>query len=343
MDAQAAESAPSRPADRPPARIRLEPMTPERFETFAEESKRGFAGEQVASGTLPEAEAREYAESELARLLPDGLDTPGQHVWTVHDPESRQPGAEIGHLWITVELKSEGWQAFVYDVALHEGVRGRGLGRATMLAGEEEARALGATTMRLNVFGHNLAALRLYEGLGYTPASTMMARRLDSTEPMSASGPVVRLEVMTEPEYRAFRVAAEADYAGNIAESGMLPAREAAEKASEDFERLLPEGLATPGHELWSAYDGDRRVGMLWLHLEQKSDGLHAFGYDFSVREELRRQGYGRAVLVAGEAVCRDRGVVSVGLNVFGFNEGARALYEQMGFETTAILMRKQL
>jgi GNAT superfamily N-acetyltransferase len=82
---------------------------------------------------------------------------------------------------------------------------------------------------------------------------------------------------------------------------------------------------------------------MLWLHLEQKSDGLHAFGYDFSVRDELRRQGYGRAVMVAAEAVCRDRGVVSVGLNVFGFNEGARALYEQMGFETAAILMRKQL
>lgn len=82
---------------------------------------------------------------------------------------------------------------------------------------------------------------------------------------------------------------------------------------------------------------------MLWLHLEQKSDGPHAFGYDFEVREELRRKGYGRAIMQTAEQVCRELGVVSVGLSVFGFNLGARALYEQMGYEVAAIKMRKRL
>lgn len=148
---------------------------------------------------------------------------------------------------------------------------------------------------------------------------------------------------MTEAQYPAYRQLAEARYAQDIAASGTLPEREAREKAAEDFDRLLPDGIATPGHHLWLAYDGDNEVGMLWLRLEEKSDGLHAFGFDFNVREELRRNGYGRAIMLAAEQECRDRGVVSVGLSVFGFNAGARSLYEQMGFEVTVMQMRKRL
>jgi ribosomal protein S18 acetylase RimI-like enzyme len=73
------------------------------------------------------------------------------------------------------------------------------------------------------------------------------------------------------------------------------------------------------------------------------ASGATAFGYAFEVREEMRRQGYGRAVMVAAEQECRNRGVVAVRLNVFGFNRGAQALYEQMGFEVTNVLMTKRL
>jgi ribosomal protein S18 acetylase RimI-like enzyme len=45
----------------------------------------------------------------------------------------------------------------------------------------------------------------------------------------------------------------------------------------------------------------------------------------------------------AAEGECRRRGVVSVGLNVFGHNLGAQALYEQMGFVVTSIQMSKKL
>ncbi len=152
-----------------------------------------------------------------------------------------------------------------------------------------------------------------------------------------------KLEPMTDEQYLRYRQRAEAKYAQDIADSGAMPLPEAQEKAREDYERLLPDGLATEGHRLWTAYDGDDEVGMLWLHLEQKSDGLHAFGYDFEVREDLRRKGYGRAIMQTSEQVCRELGVVSIGLNVFGFNLGARALYEQMGYEVTAIKMRKRL
>ena len=157
--------------------------------------------------------------------------------------------------------------------------------------------------------------------------------------------PAVRLEPMTQEQYDTYRVAAEVDYGSNIAASGALAEVDATARAAEDFARLLPEGLASEGHVFLVAYDAGSgaEVGMLWLHLETKSDGVHAFGYDFEVREELRRQGYGRAVMVAAEDECRRRGVVAVRLNVFGFNSGAQTLYEQMSFEVTNVLMTKRL
>jgi len=77
--------------------------------------------------------------------------------------------------------------------------------------------------------------------------------------------------------------------------------------------------------------------------VEAKSDGLHAFGYAFEVRQELRRRGYGRAITLAAEQKCREMNVVSIGLTVFGFNRAAHSLYEDLGFEVTAIQMRKRM
>ncbi len=45
--------------------------------------------------------------------------------------------------------------------------RGRGVGRALMLAAESWARAVGVSKLELHVFPHNEVALRLYERLGY--------------------------------------------------------------------------------------------------------------------------------------------------------------------------------
>lgn len=156
----------------------------------------------------------------------------------------------------------------------------------------------------------------------------------------------VRLEPMSRDEYDAYRVTAEREYADSLRDSGALPEAEAVEKSAADYARLLPDGFDTEGHRFWTAYDdsgSDGAVGMLWLHLVPRSEGLTAFGYDFAVREELRRSGFGRAIMVAAEAECRALGVVSVGLNVFGHNRGAQALYEQMGFEVTGISMTKRL
>lgn len=319
-------------------RVRLEPLTEPEFDAWAEHSRRGFAAQQVAAGLQPEAEARDAAERGFADLLPHGLATPLHHVFRVLGPE----GGTVGHLWVRVRPLSGEVECYVYDVELLPEARGRGLGRATMLAAEEVARDLGATVMRLNVFGHNTPAIRLYESLGYAVASAVMRARVDDL-PDGSSGPRVDLRLMTEQEYAVFRPHLEQDFGANIAAAGAMPEPEARRKAAADLDELLPAGPHTPGHVLWTAFDGTDPVGHLWLQLQPRSDGLHAFGFDFAVREDLRRRGYGRAVAAAARRECRRRGVASVGLSVFGFNTAARNLYEQLGFRLTAQMMVKPL
>ena len=117
---------------------------------------------------------------------------------------------------------------------------------------------------------------------------TLFAGRGDRAHPAPLSGqrrsygrgvPEVRLEPMSDQEYAEFRERSEVSYAAEIAASRAVPLPEARRQAAEDHERLLPEGVRTPGHYLWTAYEGDEPVGDLWLHVETKPDGLHAFGY----------------------------------------------------------------
>jgi ribosomal protein S18 acetylase RimI-like enzyme len=320
-------------------RVRLVPMSATRYPGWAAESITGFAEQQVASGSMPAREAREYAEREFDKLLPEGLLTREHHIWSALDGD-----VEVGYLWIRVREQSTEVEGYVFDVAVRARLQRRGYGRALMLAGEEAARDLGADTMRLTVFGHNRAAQRLYDSLGYETSATQMSRRLDSTEPLALSGgPALSLRPMNAEQFDRYRAQAEKRYAESIASSGMLPLEEARAKSVADFGRLLPAGIDTPEQFFWTGYDGDAEVGLVWLNIAARSDGLHAFGYDLVVREDLRRKGYGRAIVVAAESLCRDRGVVAIGLNVFGHNHGARSLYEQLGFEVTATLMRKPL
>lgn len=147
-----------------------------------------------------------------------------------------------------------------------------------------------------------------------------------------------RLEPMTEDEYRPWRAEAETHYAESAVASGRSP-EAAARDSADTYTRLLPEERATPGHHFWYAYDGDRRVGFLWIKVTHET----AFIYNVAVEEDLRRRGYGRAIMLAAERWCHGNGLTRIGLHVFAHNAGARALYEQLGFLETGRNMAKDL
>jgi ribosomal protein S18 acetylase RimI-like enzyme len=93
---------------------------------------------------------------------------------------------------------------------------------------------------------------------------------------------------------------------------------------------------------VFDVLEDDDIVGYLWIG--PKTEGSPEWWvWDVEIREEFRRRGFARAALTLGIAEAVQLGAASIGLNVFGYNIGARQLYESLGFEVTATQMRRTL
>jgi ribosomal protein S18 acetylase RimI-like enzyme len=70
----------------------------------------------------------------------------------------------------------------LYDLYVHAGVRGRGVGRELIAATAERLRRHGVTHLSLDVALTNESARRLYERLGFRPYDLLMAAALEDLE-----------------------------------------------------------------------------------------------------------------------------------------------------------------
>ena len=151
----------------------------------------------------------------------------------------------------------------------------------------------------------------------------------------------VTLRPMTDAEYADWHEDAVATYAQEFVSSGILAEEQAQERAEKDFSELLPDGLSTENHLLWSARDDQGTVvGTVWVALMPERKPPHSFVYSLDVNADQRRKGYGQAIMEAAMQECRDRGIGSMGLNVFGHNDTARRLYERLGFKVASTSMK---
>ena len=157
----------------------------------------------------------------------------------------------------------------------------------------------------------------------------------------------VRLVSMTAAQFERWYERSVQGYAEEKVRAGNWPAEDALRRSREEFAHLLPKGLATPDHWLFSIEDVDSgtAVGILWLAamLGQGVGPSRAFIYDFEIDAAYRRRGYGRAALAALDQKAREMGFAEIGLHVFEHNVAARALYEQAGYEVTNVNMSKRL
>jgi GNAT superfamily N-acetyltransferase len=155
---------------------------------------------------------------------------------------------------------------------------------------------------------------------------------------------MIGLEPMDEATYAAWRETTVREYAQEKVEAGNWPAADALARSERSFAELLPEGLASAGHELRSIVNEDgERVGYAWWTPEERPFGRVAFIYDIAVDATHRRKGYAQAALAGIEAFAREHACVGVELHVFGANTGARQLYLQAGFVETNVTMLKRV
>jgi len=159
--------------------ILLVPMTEPEYSEYVLESASGYAAEKVASGEWTEEESLELAQEELNTLLPQGLATKDNYLFTIREA----PGSPVlGMLWYSVRKRAGKQTAYIYDIVINSEHQRRGYATAALQALEAEVARRGLAGISLHVFGHNHAARALYDKMGFTPSNIVMFKPVDSPE-----------------------------------------------------------------------------------------------------------------------------------------------------------------
>lgn len=152
-----------------PAEVRLRPLREDEFADWDEAHRREYARGLVQHARLSPEAAEAKVAHDVPAVLPRGIATEGVRIWAVE-----ADGRRVG----TVFLGVRGGEAWLYDITIDEAERGRGYGRAAMLALEPAVRELGFARLALNVWGANAVARGLYRSLGYAEDAVHMSKEL---------------------------------------------------------------------------------------------------------------------------------------------------------------------
>lgn len=155
--------------------MRLRSMTEEEFARYLTSAVSHYADEHVKSGRWDAGHAQEQAEREFQELLPHGLNTVDQFLFTLVDEVLDEA---VGMLWYGIREKIGTREAWIWDFSVTETVRRRGYGRQALDALEGHVRQHRLDRISLHVFGHNTAARALYERMGYEPVNIVMSKAL---------------------------------------------------------------------------------------------------------------------------------------------------------------------
>ncbi len=156
--------------------VSLRNMTEEEFGAFLTRITQEYAQEKVKAGSWTAAEALQRSKKEHDDLLPHGLSSQHQHLYTIV-----ADGEPAGQLWLSTEPKFGQDTGFIYELFVAEPFRRKGVATQAMLLLETLALRLGVKTLALHVFGHNTGAKALYDELGYRITDINMAKPLSGS------------------------------------------------------------------------------------------------------------------------------------------------------------------
>lgn len=149
----------------------LHPLPAGAFAAWLDGAIARLADYLQASGRATPEQALAQAQRSHAELLPQGLQTPGHHVFEIHAAR----GGVVGQLWLHAGPSG---RAHLYDLFIEPRHRRQGHARRALQALLDQAAQLGAQRLGLNVLADNEAARGLYEQLGFQVYSLQMSRAL---------------------------------------------------------------------------------------------------------------------------------------------------------------------
>ena len=156
---------------------------------------------------------------------------------------------------------------------------------------------------------------------------------------------MVILQPIAVDAFPAFVDQAVAFYAGQNVAAGRFSESDALALSRTETQKLLPDGIATPGQFFFEvmAVGAAGAVGHLWLASMPRGSSRVMFVCQVLVKPEHRRKGYARAALLAAEQLALEQGLSGIALHVFSHNTHAQALYRGLGYGVASLNMLKPL
>jgi mycothiol synthase len=203
--------------------------------------------------------------------------------------------------------------------------RNRGIGRLLVRKSVEHSRSLGAGILHVQISSDDAVAQRLFRSEGFHKIRSYwsMRRDADSFEaaPM-ASGYSIRPFVLDRDEESLTRLQ-NASFADSW---GFCPNTTEEIRARVRLRWSFPDGILMLN-------DGERPAAYNWT-LRPRKDGASVGWIAMTgVHPDYRGQGLGEAVIGAGMALLKNRGVRHIDLEVDSANSAARGLYLKLGFK----------
>ena len=151
---------------------------------------------------------------------------------------------------------------------------------------------------------------------------------------------------MSEGKFNSYFKEASRKYAEEKVKAGNWSKENAFELAKQTMKKLLPEGINTKTHHLYSIYDkeSNKRIGIIWFKINENGlSNQQMFLYDILINEKYRGKGFGTQTMEKLEEKAKELKCDKILLHVFGHNNSAIALYKKMGYKITNLMMSKEI
>ncbi len=152
--------------------LRLEKMTATHFDDYMSRSIKEYALEKVQAGSWTQEDSLGNAKLTYDRLLPDGLNTPDNFLFSIINDDN-----VIGYIWLGADSENKNI-AFIFDFEIYDTYQNNGFGSQAIALASTKAKALGFTSIGLHVFGTNSRAIHVYEQTGFEITDIKMQKKL---------------------------------------------------------------------------------------------------------------------------------------------------------------------